>query len=311
MDRVKVYQGNSPFPRFQTTVSIVPTLTGGELLTNVEFTTNTTGWGATNGTVTRRDFASSPDIDPTGGLDNYGLAIACTGTANSQTSQGPTLVVGTWYIVGARLFSPSANVQVNAATWLTNAALNSIGFASTVEDVWEGGYKVGRATGTGGYWTMRTSGANAGDVTYWDAPTFQAIAPASMRALVGDPGTHNVLVSCAPVMDAGYHAGIIAHYLDANNYVQAYVDRSAAKMYFIKVIAGVTTELTSGAITYVAGAKTDYVPNGSSHIIYYNGAQVGTTQTLDVSGLGTAIYGWQSGTDAQSTPGIVTIYAQR
>jgi len=76
----------------------------GNLITNGEFTTDTAGWDQiAPATLTRRDYATAPDIDPTGGVDNFGLEVlAATGYAR----QALMLTVGVTYTAYVRCYSP-------------------------------------------------------------------------------------------------------------------------------------------------------------------------------------------------------------
>ena len=84
----------------------VPTYLGENIATNGEFTTNTTGWIAVNdATIARVDCTSAPDIDPTGGSDEYALEIAYNGTTSPMARSDQTVVTGATYRVTVRAYT--------------------------------------------------------------------------------------------------------------------------------------------------------------------------------------------------------------
>lgn len=67
---------------------------------------------------------------------------------------------------------------------------------------------------------------------------------------------------------AGGVIGVVARYEDANNYIIAYHDGTNLKI--DKVVAGVTTNLSSQARTYAAGASVRLTVRGTSAVAQYN-----------------------------------------
>jgi hypothetical protein len=76
-------------------------------------------------------------------------------------------------------------------------------------------------------------------------------------------------------------AGLILRYADADNYL--YVVHNGTNLQFYQRVAGVETPLVNAAATYSAGATIRCILQGTSGAVYYNGAQVGTTQTVPAS----------------------------
>lgn len=124
---------------------------------------------------------------------------------------------------------------------------------------------------------------------YTDIGTWGVSAgKASCSALSGGLGFHylptttpDVNIEVNLVRSAGV-CGIVARYVDANNYLIAYHDGTNAKL--DQVVAGVATNLLSQARTYVAGATLQLFLQGTgARLKYNNTAVVGTQATVPAS----------------------------
>lgn len=275
-----------------------PTLNG-ELASNVEFTTNTTGWSAGDGaTLTRRDYTSSPNIAPTGGADNFGLEVASGGNASSAgISNTITVTAGNWHRFSCRAYSPSANTATNAAGLGGSNIFSMAGFYKTVtENAWTTLVLSGRALTAATTMQLRCNSATAGDLAHHDAASCQQITLATMFATVGNCSP-NVDISVKITRSTRAAAGLV---LGLNNtaaptyFLLAYLS-PAGNAVLDKCVNGTYTNLINTAITYVAGAVLRVVKSGVSVSLYYNGAQVGTTQTLTAGADDTIINGTRHG----------------
>ncbi len=92
----------------------------------------------------------------------------------------------------------------------------------------------------------------------------------------------NVLVSAALTRSSA-SLGLVASYVDDENYIYAYHDGTNVKL--IKVVATTETTLINAATAYSAGALLSITVDGTSVLVHYNGAQVGSTQTVGDAGL--------------------------
>jgi len=157
------------------------------LITNPEFTINTNGWSVAAGDgaiLTRRDFTVSPNIDPTGGLDDFGLELK-NGEALIGYGHQQNIAVGvnSHAIVTMRCYCPSSNITNKGTSFaLFDSDWNTIVSQTyvTVEDVWQD---------VGGSFTTATAvvhlllfagGDIINDVSYFDAITIKKYTNAAL-----------------------------------------------------------------------------------------------------------------------------------
>jgi len=262
-----------------------PTM-GGELLTNTEFANNTTGWTAANtATLTRRDFASSPNIAPTGGADNFGLEVTSGGNTNSLALQNVTLLNGSWYFAGVRAYSPSANTGTNVADLRVVQPNTITPNANTLENTWQPVIATGRATSTVGDFRLRASSATAGDLAYFDAPSLKVIVlPTTLATVAGSTNNLTVAAKINTII-TGTQIGVaslIDNYNNPQNFIIAYHDGINVRLE--KCVSGVYTQLISTAVTFVSNAQIEIRrPSGNTFQLWYNGVQINTDQTVSDS----------------------------
>lgn len=91
----------------------------------------------------------------------------------------------------------------------------------------------------------------------------------------------NVILQAVCTRSAGV-AGLVARYADASNYLTAYLDGTNAKL--DKVVAGVTTNLISGAVTYGSTKTFALHLDGTSARLFYDNLAVGTVATTPAAG---------------------------
>lgn len=263
-----------------------PTL-GAERLTNSEFTADTTGWAGSNATITRRDYATSPDIDPTGGADEFGLEVERTG-ANAGATMNPAvnLTVGQFYRFAARAYSPSGNTYVNTCSlrggpWFTGGS-----YKTTAEDTWQTLIVASRATAASAAGVLENLSTTTGDKAHFDAASVKQATLSECMATVGN---------CSPDIDISVK---ITRSTRAACGLVLCVDSAVAPLNFIigwidggdrltveKCVGGTWTNLFLANITYVAGAALRLVKSGSTVTAYYNGAQVNVPQTVSDAGI--------------------------
>jgi hypothetical protein len=153
-----------------------------------------------------------------------------------------------------------------------------------------------------------TRGAGTASASlYIDTASCKPITYATMLAFLGPRDVRPGDYQCNPTAVNGTKCGIVISYADENNHVQAIVDRLSGTAKIVKRIAGVFTEVISGAIVYGDGKilKATIASNGTDYSLFYDGAQVGVTTAIADAGLGTRVYGFSC--YSGNTVGTVTV----
>ena len=249
-------------------VVITPVL-GSELVSNPTFATWVVdvpgGWTLYNQTkpdpeVTERNpDQGHADTKTTGGAANLYATAAVFGVYQSGI-----LTANQWYCI-----------VETVSKWVVGSLVVYVGSLVNISIATE-------VTRT---FTARADGADfwAG---YMGGPVDMTIDSVSVKLLSGLDRlfTHAVAFGDFSVgltiPTAFYQGGVTLNYQDASNYTRAYFDRLDAKVHLIKVVAGVTTEIGSWAVTYAAGATliARRHKNGTLDVIY-NGATLASGLT--------------------------------
>lgn len=148
--------------------------------------------------------------------------------------------------------------------------LASDGFGSSFGAT-DGSGHSGTPAGGGLTWSTAQGG--------WTVDSAKAKPTAQPAIATVDVGQADVIVDGDIVRGSG-HGGLVARYVDANNYLYAYMD--GTNVVAIKKLAGVlSTLLASSSIPYVAGAKLRMVVDGNNLTLYYNDVLIGTSSGVD------------------------------
>lgn len=125
---------------------------------------------------------------------------------------------------------------------------------------------------------------------YFDDVSMKAIAASSM-IITREPTQADTIAKATWTIPEGVQAGVVVNVdsvSNPQNYVCAIVNRieaGAATLYLIKFVAGVPTEVTTGTITYSAGAAIEIRKTGTTYKAFYNDIQVSTDQTISDAGI--------------------------
>lgn len=116
-----------------------------------------------------------------------------------------------------------------------------------------------------------------------------SIVPLTLSSLVSTSlyTSADIDLSAAVTLTTGTQAGFAARVDDpANpaNFLLAYLD-GAGNVKLDKCVGGTYTNLVSGAVTYGASKLLRLLCIGTSVSVYYDGTQVGTTQTVSDAGI--------------------------
>lgn len=276
----QVWQSNGTWKYVNGLMVNNPTL-GSELLTNTELTTDTSGWSAINAaTLTRRNFASSPNIAPTGGADNFGLEVATAGSTQAAARQQPAVAIGAWLRVFARAYSPSANTGVGIAT-ITNSR------STVAEDAWEDLLDIDRNTANPTSVILRAASATAGDVAYFDAISAKTLTTSELFLATYWPAETLRSVYTRLFMQRGAAAGVFCN-LDSlsnpQNFIAAYWNGITAKL--VKCVAGTYTQLISSGVSNEVGAPLEIRRTSpTTYQLWVRGSQRSSDQVVSDSGI--------------------------
>lgn len=298
----RIYQGHVKPPRVSTTVSITPTL-GSELLTDPGWEGNYTAGQNDNATK-----AGLPTLAQSADVHGGSKAQQMVATANNDAigMRRAGLAAGGWY-QGSGWVKRTAGA---AGTVLARFVLVGTGAYATTP-ITGADYAqfifTGRKTSADELSVdCLQSGAAPFDTIIMDDFSIKAITLASCLSLAGDPGTREGVFDCAPTLTAGTQCGMTIGVDDETNPTYglfAYHDGTNAHL--VRLENGTwQAESINAAATYSAAAQLRVVIVGQSVGLYYNGAQIGTTQTIDTSAYGTKLCGFS--TYASNTCGTIS-----
>lgn len=281
---------------------------GVELLTNPGFEGVYAGAGslilapdwANDGGVDAEDTWSEDAVNVHGGISAQ--RIATFATFRGVRSANANVVAGTWYRASIWHYKHSGNnLRMLGADSLD--MIETFGFSGSA--AYAQVTRVARVVSTGTGQLRFVAHGGASDYSIDDA----SLKPLTgVTSYVCDAGTRNAAVRRAVTCSAGEVEGFQLWANAASNptsYLEARVDRARNRIILSKNVAGTITELIAATFTYVAGARLEVVPFGTSVLAQYNGTIVGTVQNVTDAGFGQHVH-------LLSTEGIsseVSVYA--
>jgi hypothetical protein len=200
-----------------------------------------------------------------------GTGNKAAGAGTRDLYQNGIVAVGSWYRIGwtaVTLIAGQIAAKLGGFTSLFRSS------AATYVDT-------GRAA------TVNNTGLSAGSTADGtvDNVTVKLITLADMFATI-DFGDQDVDVSVPLTIVSRTQAGIVIC-LDSKtspaNFIIAYHNGTNARLE--KCVAGTYTQLIDSAAAYAAGRILRVVKSGTSVSLYYNGVQIGITQTVSDAGI--------------------------
>jgi len=274
---------------------ITPTL-GDNLVTNPSFEEGNppTGFSAYNTPTT---FEQS-SLDAVTGTYSARVVASASGKGFYVNK---TVVAGEFYKLSGyqKIIGGAGRIYANSVHWLPGFSVSGGSTYSKVSGIC-------RALGTAGIIYAATLETQDSEFLC-DDYSIQLITWSSSITNLGDIKRKNGSYLCSPTVLDDTLCGIIIEYLDNDNFILAYVNRVDNKAYLDKKVAGTWTNVINGAITYGDEKVLRVVVSGTDHSLFYDAVQVGTTQTIDNSGMGTSVYGWNTA-DGNSVGRVRTIY---
>lgn len=256
-----------------------PTL-GAELLTdggveNWASTTDLTSWTEVlAGTSTVNQETTTKH-----GGSNAARLDVDSSNSNVSIRQSVATTVGAWYLA-------SAWIRASAAGKTADLTLGASGnYVVNPGTNWVQYFYVMRATATSH--TLAVSRGTAASASiYVDDISVKALTLSDLFASILFSSA-DVTIQDAVTRVAGCQAGVVLN-LDnpasPANFVIGYLD-GAGNCVLNKCVGGTYTNVITGAVTYVAGQLVKAIKSGTSYSLWYNGVQIGTTQTISDAGV--------------------------
>jgi len=273
-------------------VSNAPTSMGNELLTNPGFESDYVSgvapyWSRARGTWTEsadvHGGSKAQQLNNLAGNDAYGYSNIASIDADNWLSVS---VFGK-RLVGYGNFAITKNFGDYSAITIFKS-INTASYTSqtiTGRTPLSGNYKINIYAAT-------DVSSDANSVLYDDATMKILTTSTLFRSL--NVGSTNVLAQVAITRDIGSQTGLVLNLDNAEtpaNFAIAYLD-GAGYVKLDKIVGGTYSNVISNAVTYVVGYTLRVVKDGTSYSVYYNGTQVGTTQTISDAGIvDNTIYG--------------------
>lgn len=187
------------------------------------------------------------------------------------------MVINTFYRIGfkQKINAGTHGVLLRHATTIYSSlgALNNTDYVARVAD-----FRCGENTT---YPELQLSLMEAGEVVTLDDLSLQAITSDNLYAVYNTELSSNVVVKAGITVANGRLSGVACCLNASSNPtygIVAYIDNQ--QLIMSKFINGVYTQLIRTTITYSAGSDLEIRKNGTSVMAYYNGSQIGTTQTV-------------------------------
>ena len=265
-----------------------------ELLANGNMETGSppSSWGAFSGAV-----LSSQADERTGGAGSKSLGIARNGNQFPYAGQAEAVTVNQWLYMTA--WQKNIDAAGGLRTMFQDGSVFPVMCGSAYQTAadWTQVHGTGRVTQNAtGVARLYIDASVDAQSARFDDVSMKTITFSSMLSLIGNRSAVIGHYECRPTVTAGTHAGLIVRYLDANNFLIALIDRSAARASLWKVINGVWTAVvapTTITFTPAAPLRVTISGSGTTHSLYYYDVQVGTDQTISDT-LGYAVYGFSA-----------------
>lgn len=245
---------------------------------NMETGDPPTGWNATGSIL------DGVADERTGGAGIQSLSVSNDGAQYGVASRDFPVAAGTW----ARF---SVWYKTITTSWLQPSSHDDSGVLFTggylASGTWANYNFVTRIKSTNPYVRYIQSPENNAESRYDDS----FVLPLTLSTLFSciTESTPDVIAEIDPTLTAGTQMGMVLNLDDAAtpaNFILAYCD--GANVLVDKCVAGVYTNVISGAVTYGAGYKLRVDRNGSAIRVYYNNLLV-AAGTISDAGILTGV----------------------
>lgn len=257
---------------------------GTEILTDGGMEINPIANWPNENPVTRTKVAD----ERTGGSGTYSLDLArASGNSYGVAAQRPVGQAKKWYRFSAWLKNFDA-IDLALAPYRSDwSALAWLDYSGLT---WSEVVGVGRMNGDDTlYFYLELYASADGKHGRWDDVSMKAITTKTLFATLPRSLTADVVCKAAWEIPSWAPAGVVVRMdspANPKNFILGYHEgakRDYAKL--VKCVDGTYTQLINVNVAHVAGAYVEVRTSGSDVALYYNGAQLGTTQTIADAGI--------------------------
>lgn len=217
--------------------------------------------------------------------------------ANEGIRQALSATIGQWYTASAWAYvsGGSCYLVVNGLVVAAGPVANAAAWAQLL--------MTNRATSATPSILIQSSAAVS--TFYADDASFQQMSFATMLARLGTLDRKSGTWTCKPTVADWTQCGLLLNYASPTNFVMLIVNRVGTdQAQLLSCLNGSWASVIAGNITYGAAKELKVIVNSGQYSLYYDGAQIGTTQNIDGSTLGFQCHGFN--TFAGNTVGLVT-----
>jgi hypothetical protein len=259
-----------------------PTLTG-NLITNGNMETGDppTGW-----TVTSNAVLDGVADERTGGAGSQSLSVVNGAVSVGAARQSMTHAAHTWIRLSGWL---KLVTGTTCSLRLLTSGFGDVCVMSRPETSWTQWIGAGRVTTTNGIVASYNGQSSLGNEHRSDDIEAYPLTLSHLFATI--PATKSdVTCGVLATLDTYMQGGVVVNLDSAAspaNFVIGYYNRATGKALLERCVAGTydATPLINITKTYVAGAEVKVIKSGTTYQLYYNGAQVGTDQTISDAGI--------------------------
>lgn len=246
-----------------------PGLSVTELVTNGSFDSDTTGWTPAN---------SATLASIAGGVSGNCLEQTNGGASDGRANQTITTQNHKWYQASVYHKNVEAGQgYLRIGSYVTWSGLNDANWASKVTTI--------RSTGTSFVFGLGSNTGSLGAKTLWDSASCKEITLVDMLC-TRDLESTGVDVSVPLTITTYQREGIVICLDSASspaNFILALHDGTNAML--LKCVGGTYTSLISAAAAYGSSKVLRVKKSGTTVQLFYDGAQVGTDQTVSDAGI--------------------------
>jgi len=223
---------------------------GNNLVSNGEFTTDTTGWTLLRSAISQVNSAAEPGT-ASGGADNGAIKVVTNASGNGAATQSLTTIIGSSVKANALCYVPDANATVNAG----KIALVSEGAQIASENSWLAMTVTGVMIATSSLMILRNFSGAENDIAYFDSVTAYRQNTLYLHTGPTTPDMTYIWALNMPALGV-VPRGLVVRYTDPLNYWEVRIKPGTAgdDTDIVEVVAGVETVRATADIDWSTSA---------------------------------------------------------